>query len=433
MKTFFQIFLLMCGVFGVDADEVKSVSVMEGDSVTLNPDLTEIQKIIQMQWRFGDPVIAKIDGNKILYPNYTDIFRGRLQLTQTGSLTIKNMRTKHTGIYKLSIDLSTGRLQKTFSVTVYETPSVIDAGEAEVKIMSMEEGKSVILQTDVTELSGDELIVWRFGDEGKLIAKADIEIKNSTLYGTTDERFKDRLQLNHQTGSLTITNTRTTDSGLYKLQISSSSSKQTLYKKFTLIVTVRVFTEPGLSSGAKAGIVFAVLLVAAAATAAVVAMIYYCRKIAEMQKLSKQLAELSKQLKKLLEFFKDLPKTSKQFKNLLESIEQLLAEHKELSEERKKELSVECDRLKKLLNSCETLKKTLEDFEKELSEISEKLKELFENNISKQIQKICRKLQRKVKNMPVNEGGKVTLNPEVEIQENDHIEWLFGDEKNSHS
>ncbi|XP_016116151.1 uncharacterized protein, partial [Sinocyclocheilus grahami] len=165
------------------------------------------------------------------------IFRDRLQLNQTGSLTIENMRTEHSGLYKLQIDHNTGTTHRKFTVTVYESPSVIDAGVAEMKLMSLKEGDPVILQTDVPQLTGDELIVWRFGDEGKLIAKHDIEAKSSPLYDT-DERFRDRLQLNDQTGSLSITNTRTTDSGLYTAKI--SSNKQTLYKRF--IVTVSAAT-----------------------------------------------------------------------------------------------------------------------------------------------------------------------------------------------
>ncbi len=93
------------------------------------------------------------------------------------------------------------------------------------------EGDPVTLQTDVT-LSGDELIVWRFGDE-EVIAKADIEAKSSPLY--YDERFRDRLELENKTGSLIITNTRYTDSGHYTVKISSRA--QTVNKRFT--VTVR--------------------------------------------------------------------------------------------------------------------------------------------------------------------------------------------------
>ncbi len=113
-----------------------------------------------------------------------------------------------------------------------EPPSVIAGAEAEMKIMSVMEGDPVTLR--VPQLQGDELIVWRFGDGGKLIAKSDKEAKSSTLYDT-EERFRDRLELNDQTGSLIITNTRTTDSGLYTVKI--SSNKQTLYKRFTVTVS----------------------------------------------------------------------------------------------------------------------------------------------------------------------------------------------------
>ncbi|XDV23447.1 hypothetical protein PO909_028025 [Leuciscus waleckii] len=277
---FFQICLLLCGVLGVDADEVKTVplSVVEGESVTLNTDLTEIQGISLILWRFGDKgsTIAQIDGEDISYPRHTERFRDRLQLDdQTGSLTIKNMRIEHSGPYKLEIIRNSGTSYVTFSVTVYESPSVIDAGKAEMKSVSVMEGGPVTLQTDVTETHGDELIVWRFGDEGKLIAKHDIEAKSSPIYDT-DERFRDRLKLDEKTGSLTITNTRNTDSGLYTVKI--SSSKQILNKKFSVIISA-----PGLSSGAVAGIVVVLLLVFAAAAAAGV--IYYRRTLSELERL----------------------------------------------------------------------------------------------------------------------------------------------------
>uniref|UniRef100_A0A672MJC8 Immunoglobulin domain-containing protein n=1 Tax=Sinocyclocheilus grahami TaxID=75366 RepID=A0A672MJC8_SINGR len=178
---------------------------------------TEIQTGNEILWLFGDTLIAQTRGTESSNTYEGEaIFIDRLQLDhQTGSLTIKNMRTKHSGLYKLQIDHNTGTTYKIFNVT------------------SVMEGDPVTLH--VPQLQGNELIVWRFGDEGKLIAKHDKETKSSSLYYETDERFRDRLQLNDKTGSLIITNTRTTDSGLYTAKI--SSNKQTSYNRFTVTVS----------------------------------------------------------------------------------------------------------------------------------------------------------------------------------------------------
>ncbi len=79
----------------------ESVSVMEGDSVTLNTDLTEIHEYNDILWKFGveNSLIAEINREKQIFSIYDDVpdgrFRDRLKLNhQTGSLTITNITTQ---------------------------------------------------------------------------------------------------------------------------------------------------------------------------------------------------------------------------------------------------------------------------------------------------------------------------------------------------
>jgi len=97
--------------------------------------------------------------------------------------------------------------------------------------VSVTEGESVTLHTDA-EMHKDALMLWRFGDRGILLAKIDVETKETSL-NDDDERFRDRLKIDHQTGTLTIKNTRTEHSGLYELQIRGRESSQ----RFLLSVT----------------------------------------------------------------------------------------------------------------------------------------------------------------------------------------------------
>ncbi len=90
-----------------------------------------------------------------------------------------------------------------------------------VKSVSVMEGDSVTLKI-VTETQTGDMIEWKFGTNRNLIAR--IIGKTSNIFDGPDGIFRDRLKLDHQTGSLTITNTRTTDSGLYEADISRSSS-----------------------------------------------------------------------------------------------------------------------------------------------------------------------------------------------------------------
>ncbi|XP_058615581.1 uncharacterized protein LOC131529732 isoform X4 [Onychostoma macrolepis] len=117
MVCTFVLFSLCCwcltGVFG------ESVSVMEGDSVTLNTDVTEIHEDEDILWKFGadKSLIAQIKTEKQIFPDGR--FRDRLKLDrQTGSLIITNITTQHAGRYEVKIS-GAKRLTKTFNVSVY--------------------------------------------------------------------------------------------------------------------------------------------------------------------------------------------------------------------------------------------------------------------------------------------------------------------------
>ncbi len=85
----------------------------------------------------------------------------------------------------------------------------------------MMEGDSVTLKTNVTEIHEGDSIVWKYGAEKSEIARMNKKKQNSSSDGT-DVRFRDRLKLNNQTGSLTITNITTQHAGCYELQISAA-------------------------------------------------------------------------------------------------------------------------------------------------------------------------------------------------------------------
>uniref|UniRef100_A0A8C1LAS9 Ig-like domain-containing protein n=1 Tax=Cyprinus carpio TaxID=7962 RepID=A0A8C1LAS9_CYPCA len=86
--------------------------------------------------------------------------------------------------------------------------------------VSVMEGDSVTLNTNVTEIHEDDDVLWKFGAEKSLIAEISREDQIFSTFNVPDGRFRDRLKLDHQTGSLTITNITTEHDGLYELQIS---------------------------------------------------------------------------------------------------------------------------------------------------------------------------------------------------------------------
>ncbi|KAF4097452.1 uncharacterized protein LOC131530585 isoform X1 [Onychostoma macrolepis] len=219
------VLLLVDGVFAID--EV-SVSLMVRDSVTLHSGVTEIQRNEKVLWNIQGEhkflaVINKEDNDISVPGNNDERFKGRLELDdQTGSLTITDTRITDSRVYELRISSSNDIKHKRFNVAVHD----------EMKTESVKEGKSITLHTGVVEIRGYDLILWKFEDY--IMARINRTANRFSLYDSAHGKFKDRLEL-HQTGSLTIIDTRTTDSGVYHLNMSSST--HTVQRTFG--VTVR--------------------------------------------------------------------------------------------------------------------------------------------------------------------------------------------------
>ncbi|XP_051763251.1 uncharacterized protein LOC127519760 isoform X1 [Ctenopharyngodon idella] len=199
----------------------KEETVTEGESVTLQTDTTEIQESITIKWCYEteDNLIAEIKrGTRNTWEGADGRFWSKLSLNErTGDLTISNVRTIHSGLYKLKISSSSRRTKyKRFILTV------------NVRTVSVEEGGSVTLQTNA-KIQRDYLILWTFGAENLFIVKKDSETTRIS------ERFRGRLRLGKRTGSLTITNITKTDSGHFKLQI--INGEKTTFRRFNVTVT----------------------------------------------------------------------------------------------------------------------------------------------------------------------------------------------------
>nr|XP_021325195.1 uncharacterized protein LOC797394 [Danio rerio] len=183
----------------------KQVSVKIGNSVTLSSGVTKMRNDDQIQWRIKDTLIAEINVTANSFSVFDDVldgrFRDRLKLdNETGSLTITDTRTRDADYY----ELQTNYITVYFRLIVYKEISVM-------------EGDSVTLNSDLTQLKNIDRIQWMFGDKDTLIAEINKRPRYSVFDDVLVKRFRDRLKLDNKTGSLTITDTRTEHAGDYKL------------------------------------------------------------------------------------------------------------------------------------------------------------------------------------------------------------------------
>uniref|UniRef100_A0A3B4E2U6 Immunoglobulin domain-containing protein n=1 Tax=Pygocentrus nattereri TaxID=42514 RepID=A0A3B4E2U6_PYGNA len=219
---------VISGLLYTAGEEVVRLQELEGNTLTIHTGLTGVQSDAHILW-FHHPenldikiVNSRIIRGEIITDYDSERFRDRLQLNRTsGSLTIRNISREDSGLYILQI-ITRRSSEWMFSLNVY--------GKLGCSCSELE-GNTVTIHTGLTGVQSDAHILWFYGPEN-----ADIKIVNSESFegkiitNYYSQRFRDRLQLNRTSGSLTIRNISREDSGVYKLQINTEKRSKWSYK-----------------------------------------------------------------------------------------------------------------------------------------------------------------------------------------------------------
>ncbi|XDV23366.1 hypothetical protein PO909_027962 [Leuciscus waleckii] len=91
------------------SDNVKSLSVTEGDTVTLHTGVTDIQRDDQIQWKFGDQDLNGPDDTR-----WRNIHRNN----ETGEITIRNIQRNQSGDYELEINTTSVILHRKLHINI---------------------------------------------------------------------------------------------------------------------------------------------------------------------------------------------------------------------------------------------------------------------------------------------------------------------------
>uniref|UniRef100_A0A673JFM1 Immunoglobulin V-set domain-containing protein n=2 Tax=Sinocyclocheilus rhinocerous TaxID=307959 RepID=A0A673JFM1_9TELE len=201
---------------------------MKGGSVILETD-AKLRRDVLMLWVREATVIAEINGGTRKVSIYDDVLnkklRGRLKLdSQTGSLTIRDFTTEHAGLYTLKMMRGQSVSFKSFTVNLCDT----------MESVSVMKGDSFTLRSGLTAIQEDDVIQCLYGDKGNPIARINGWARESPTYYNED-RFTGRLDMTSETASLTITDSETTDSGVYELHIFTPEKK--IARSFSVTVS----------------------------------------------------------------------------------------------------------------------------------------------------------------------------------------------------
>ncbi|KAI4885703.1 hypothetical protein NFI96_008621 [Prochilodus magdalenae] len=118
---------LLCCLLCVAGEEIVRLPELEGNTVTIHTGRTGVQIDAQILWFYRSKnvhikiVNSRIIRGEIITDYNRDRFRDRLQLDRnSGSLTIKNINTEDSGVYKLHI-ITENVTDGSFSVDVYDS------------------------------------------------------------------------------------------------------------------------------------------------------------------------------------------------------------------------------------------------------------------------------------------------------------------------
>ncbi|XP_056614106.1 natural killer cell receptor 2B4-like isoform X2 [Triplophysa dalaica] len=171
--------LLLC----LCCSTVKSVSVMEGHSVTLHTD-TQLHTHDVVQWMFGvqtpDEIIAEINREDNITSFIIERLKNHVEIDdQTGSLIITNITTQHTGRYHVEIIGNTVQ-NKHFNVTVYAGLSVPVISRVSSQCSSSSSSSCCCVLCSVMNVSHDVSVSWYKGKSLlSIISVSDLNIRLS--------------------------------------------------------------------------------------------------------------------------------------------------------------------------------------------------------------------------------------------------------------